>query len=152
MNVDDLYGAYRHHYVDDDSPFPDGRQMLQVPFVSQLQGYTATRPGAILFRERNSQIVPRSALDDPDEPGLGDGLEPHDLVLAPYPDSLDKSCRQSDKWGGLCYRHVSLVLLPNETGHRDVIAMEVDLRFVKGWVRKPTRYRKSYMWVRVHYR
>jgi len=31
----------------------------------------------------------------------------------------------------LCYKHVTLVLLPNPDGERDILAMEVDLRFTK---------------------
>ena len=31
----------------------------------------------------------------------------------------------------LCYKHVTLILLPNPDGERDVLAMKVDLRFTK---------------------
>ncbi len=32
----------------------------------------------------------------------------------------------------LCYKHVTLILLPNPDSDRDILAMEVDLRFTKG--------------------
>jgi hypothetical protein len=39
----------------------------------------------------------------------------------------------------LCYKHITLVLLPNPDGDRDVLAMEVDLQFTKGHKRNLKR-------------
>lgn len=39
----------------------------------------------------------------------------------------------------LCYKHVTLTLLPNPAGQRDLLAMEIDLRFTKGHKRNPKR-------------
>lgn len=40
----------------------------------------------------------------------------------------------------LRYKDVKLILLPNPDGIREVHAMEIDLRFTKGWQRKWKRY------------
>jgi hypothetical protein len=40
----------------------------------------------------------------------------------------------------LCYGDVTLLLLPNPDGIRDVLAMEVDVKHTKGHHKKPKRY------------
>ncbi|GME39976.1 hypothetical protein DM02DRAFT_395901 [Neofusicoccum parvum] len=35
----------------------------------------------------------------------------------------------------LCYKHVTLILIPKRDDKRDMLAMEIDLRFVKGYKR-----------------
>jgi hypothetical protein len=37
----------------------------------------------------------------------------------------------------LCYEDVTLVMLPNPEGKRDLLAMEVTLKYTEGWKRKP---------------
>lgn len=37
----------------------------------------------------------------------------------------------------LCYEDVTLLLLPNPGGKRDVLVMEVTLKYTKGWKKKP---------------
>ena len=39
----------------------------------------------------------------------------------------------------LCYKHITLILLPNPEGERDLLAMEIDLQFTKGHKRNPKR-------------
>lgn len=41
----------------------------------------------------------------------------------------------------LCYKHVTLILIPKRDGVRDMLAMEIDLRFVKGHKRNFKRYK-----------
>ena len=35
----------------------------------------------------------------------------------------------------LCYKHITLILLPNPDSDRDVLAMVIDLQFTKGYKR-----------------
>ena len=39
----------------------------------------------------------------------------------------------------LYYKHIKLVLLPNPAGERDILAVEIDLRFLKGHRRNAKR-------------
>lgn len=39
----------------------------------------------------------------------------------------------------LCYKDVTLVLLPNLRGIRDILAIEVNLQYTKGHYKKPKR-------------
>jgi len=50
MNVDDVYLVLHHHWVLDDSVFPDERQRLQLALLLLLSAYTATRPAALFTR------------------------------------------------------------------------------------------------------
>ena len=69
-------------------------------------------------------------------------------------DSGDESDEESDEDGTidnaepldpeeimqcLCYKHIQLILLRNPEGERDVLAVEIDLRFTKGHKRKSKR-------------
>jgi hypothetical protein len=113
MNVDDLYLVQHHHFALDTSVFADERQRIQLALVNLTSGYTGTRPGALVYVERNAKVLSQCAIG-PDEMEV----EPIDL------DIKELEC--------LCYKHITFVLLPNPSGVRDILAMEVDLRFTKG--------------------
>jgi hypothetical protein len=131
-NVDDIYLALHHHWVQDSSIFPDERQRLQLAFVIQVCAYTATRPGAVVYVERNAKVLTECAIGpDPEE-------EYDQGVQGPYGDAMDLDAEEVIEC--LCYKHVTLVLLPNPDGERDILAMEVDLRFTKGHKRNFKRY------------
>ncbi len=56
INVDDVYIALHHHWILDVSIFPDGRQRLQLTFLVLVCAYTASRPGALVYVERNIKV------------------------------------------------------------------------------------------------
>lgn len=37
----------------------------------------------------------------------------------------------------LCYEDITLLLLPNPHAKRDILVMEVTLKYTKGWKKKP---------------
>jgi hypothetical protein len=122
MNIDDVYLVLYHHWAVDTSRFPDERQRLQLAFIVLLCAYTASRPGALVYVKRNNEVLTECALgfDTAIEDGMD--LEPNEIIET------------------LCYKHVTLVLLPNPDGERDILAMEVDLQFTKGHKRNYKRY------------
>jgi hypothetical protein len=121
MNVDDVYLVQHHHWALDTSVFPDERQRLQLAFIILLCAYTASRPGALVYVKRNNQVLTRCALGSDNNIEDVMDLEPNEIIET------------------LCYKHVTLVLLPNPDGERDILAMEVDLRFTKGHKRNYKR-------------
>jgi hypothetical protein len=38
----------------------------------------------------------------------------------------------------LCYEDVTLLMLPNPEGSRDILSTEVSLKYTKGWKKKPS--------------
>lgn len=121
MNVDDLFLVLHHHWVLDTSVFPDERQRLQLALLLLLQAYTATRPGALVYKQTNRE-----------------NLKMHDIESESGGESRipDKTGLEWAEIKTLCYRDVTILLLPSPGG-RDVLAMEVTLRFTKGWQRRP---------------
>jgi hypothetical protein len=121
MNVDDLYVVQHHHFAFDTSVFADERQRIQQAFVNLFSGYTGTRPGAVVYVDKNVKVLVQCAIG-PEE------AEVHSMDL----DIKELEC--------LCYKHITLILLPNLGGVRDILAMEVDLRFTKGHKRTFKRH------------
>jgi hypothetical protein len=125
-NVDDVYLVLHHHWAFDTSIFPDERQRLQLAFVILICAYTATRPGAVVYVQRNAKVLTECAIG-PDPECY---QETQDNTMNLNPEEIFEC---------LCYKHVTLVLLPNPDGERDILAMEVDLRFTKGHKRNYKR-------------
>jgi len=50
MNVDDIFLILHHHWVLDTSIVPNERQRLQLALLLLLSAYTATRPGALVYK------------------------------------------------------------------------------------------------------
>lgn len=121
MNVDDLYIIQHHHFAFDTSVFADKRQRIQQAFVNLFSGYTGTRPSAVVYVDRNVKVLVQCAI----------GLEEAEA------DSIDLDIQKLEC---LCYKHITLILLPNPGGIRDILAIEVDLRFTKGHKRTFKRY------------
>lgn len=135
MNVDDVYLVQHHHWFLDTSIFPDERQRLQLAFLILLCAYTATRPGALVYVEKNVMVSTRCALGcDKDACDCDDEEEEH------IDDDAMEVDGEETNYECLRYKDITLVLLPNPNGERDILAMEVDLRFTKGHKRKFKRY------------
>jgi hypothetical protein len=113
MNMDDIFIVQHHHFVLDISVYADERQRIQQAFVNLSSGYTGTRPGAIVYIERNMKVLRHYAIS----------LEEMEV------DTVNLGFKELEC---LCYKHVTLVLLPNLAGIRDILAIEIDLRFTKG--------------------
>jgi hypothetical protein len=107
-----------HNYVLSTSVFPDERQRVQLDLITKLSAYTGARPGSVVYQERNCKVL-GSEDEDPDEED---------------PDAMDIDIEEIFEC--LCYKHVTLFLLRNPGGERDLLGMEVDLRFTKGHKRK----------------
>ncbi|KAJ5111419.1 hypothetical protein N7532_001954 [Penicillium argentinense] len=124
MNVDDLYIVLHHHWTKDKTPYPDGRQIIQLAFILLVSAYTASRPGALVYLERkektNIQHFFGNADDDDRPPEDEWDLRHEDLKT-------------------LCYGQINLILLPNPTGERDHLVMEIDLKHTKGHHSRPKR-------------
>lgn len=121
MNVDDVYLVLHHHWVLDTSVFPNERQRLQAALLFLLSGYTATRPAVLVYTttDRRKKREHYIGWENDDS----DNSDPMDLDLADI--------------RTLCYEDVTLVMLPNPEGKRDVLAMEVTLKYTKEWKKKP---------------
>ena len=113
MNVDDMYLVLHHHWAIDTTSYPDERQRLQLALLILLTSYTASRPGALVYNPSNNRL----------RPGADDGL------WAPETQEIVKA---------LCWQDITLVLLPNPSGTRDILAAEVNLRHTKGSDKNPS--------------
>jgi hypothetical protein len=127
MNVDDLFLIQHHHWVMDTSIFPDERQRLQLALLILLGAYTATRPAALVYKKRDKKKLREHYIgwesnvsDDEDESNTDDSMD------------LDFEDIKT-----LCYEDITLILLPNPKGKRDILAMEVTLKYHKGHKRNP---------------
>jgi hypothetical protein len=132
MNVDDVFLILHHHWVMDTATFPDGRQRLQVPFLILTSAYTATRPGALVYVPKNEKKDKGYYIgeDDEDEEEEEEEEEEDDTIDCDWDSKQAKT---------LCYRDVTLFLLPNPDGIRDLLAIEIDVKHAKGHQRKPKR-------------
>ena len=110
----------------DTATFPDSRQRLQVPFLILTSAYTATRPGALVYVAGNEKKNKEYCIGEDDE---DEGEEDH-------PMDCDWDNEQART---LCYDDVTLFLLPNPEGTRDLLAIEVDVKHTKRHQRKPKR-------------
>ncbi|KAM4067411.1 hypothetical protein HRG_001360 [Hirsutella rhossiliensis] len=122
MDVDDVYLVQHHHWVHDTSVFPDERQRIQLAFLILLQAYTATRPRVLAYKRLDTNAVNDHYFGCEDE-----------ATQVDYADEFDP---KEDDFKTICYRDVQLLLLKNPDGGRDLPAMEVTLRFTKGWERR----------------
>jgi hypothetical protein len=113
MNVDDLYIVLHHHWTKDKTPYPDGRQIIQLAFLLLVSAYTASRPGALVYVEKNEKTNVQHFFGNAD----------------------DDERTPEDEWDG----QISLILLPNPTGECDHLVMEIDLRHTKGHQFRPKR-------------
>jgi len=123
MNVDDVYLVQHHNWAQDTSIFPDERQRLQLSELILICAYTGSRPGALVYAKRNTKVVTECALGCDDN---SDGSEDDEDAMDLDPEEIEELVEC------LCYKHVTLVLLPNTKGGRDILAMEIELKFMKG--------------------
>ena len=137
INVDDVFLVLHHHWVMDTATFPNGRQRLQVAFLVLMIAYTASRPGALVYVARNEKKSRGYAIgeDDEDEDEDEDG---NDNRESGEEDSADHDW-DNEQAKTLCYGDVTLFLLPNPDGIRDLLGMEVDICHSKGYQRKSKR-------------
>lgn len=121
MNVDDVFLILHHHWVRDSSVFPDERQRLQLAFLLLLSAYTATRPGALVYSATDKKKQREHYIGW--ENDASDGGEEMDCT--------------AEQVNTICYEDVTLLLLPNPGANRDILVMEVTLKYTKGWKKKP---------------
>ena len=152
MNVDDIFRVLHHHWALDNSTFPDGRQILQLAFLILICAYTATRPGALVYVKRNVKVVTKCALENYNEDRDVETSESNDEDSSEDDgEDDDKDDREDKEFQDkmdvdldelvetLCYKHVTLILLRKPEAKRDLLAMEIDLRFTKGHKRNYKR-------------
>lgn len=125
MDVDDFYLLLHHHWVLDTSAFPEERQRVQLALLVLFQGGTATRPSALVY----------SAIDKAKLREHYIGWERDDVGTSA--DSMDIDIEGIQT---ICYEDVNLCLLPGPEGERDLLAMDVTLKYTKGWQLKPNPY------------
>lgn len=126
MDVDDVYLVLHHHWIHDTSVFPDERQRIQLALLIQLQAYTATRPRVLAYKKLNKRAINDHYFGDEDEDS--------------QPKYAEEWDSKEDDFKTICYRDVKLILLKNPDGGRDLPAMEVTLRYTKGWERRENPY------------
>ena len=88
-----------------------------------------------MYVEMNNKVSSKDAIETFEEKMLGDDDDEGD-------ESDEKDKDDATDYGKpldpeellqcLCYKHTKLVLLPNPEGERDILTMEIDLRFTKG--------------------
>ena len=160
MNVDDIYLVLHYHWAQDVTIYPDGRQRLQVSFLMLISAYTATRPGALVYVARNVKEYKSAPLGDEDDDGdedesseadeidnddnveVDDKDEDEDIEMDNKNENGERDDEMVKAFLGhldgkepvktICYEDVNLLLLPNPTGTRDLLALEIDLRYTKG--------------------
>lgn len=142
INVDDVYNALYHHWILDVLIFPDGRQHLQLVFLVLVCAYIASRPGALVYVERNIKVKKSTSLasDDNSDEMDADSWDEMNADEMEEDDNPTSPEEHVEALKTLCYEDVTLVLLPNSAGIRDILAMEVNLQYTKGHHRKPKRY------------
>jgi hypothetical protein len=124
MNVDDIYLVIHHHWVQDTSVFPDERQRLQLALLILLHAYTATRPAALVYKSIDRRKLKERYIGWEDESGSDADIN----------DEMDLEWEEIKT---LCYEDVTLLMLPNPEGKRDILVMEVKLKYTKGAKKKP---------------
>ncbi|EXU95174.1 DUF3435 domain protein [Metarhizium robertsii] len=123
MDVDDVYLVQHHHWVHDTSVFPDERQRIQLALLILLQAYTATRPQVLAYKKLSQKAINDHYFGNEDE----------DMESEEHAGKWDP---KEDDFKTITYGDVKLVLLKSAEGGRDILAMEVTLRFTKGWERR----------------
>jgi hypothetical protein len=127
MNVDDLYIVLHHHWTKDTTPYTDGRQIIQLAFLLLVSAYTASRPGALVYVEKNERTNIQHFF------GCVNDAEVTEADMMDQWDLRDEDLKT------LCYGQISLILLPNPGSIRDHLVMEIDLKHTKGHNKKPKR-------------
>jgi len=126
MNVDDVYLVLHHHWVLDISVFPDERQRLQLALLILFGAYTTSRPAALVYKPVDKKKLREHYIgwenDDSGDESKDDLDVNNDVDL--------------EDIKTLCYEDVTLLILPNPEGVRDILAMEVTLRHTKGEKKK----------------
>ena len=122
MDVDDVYLVQHHHWVHDTSVFPDERQRIQLAFLILLQAYTATRPRVLAYKKLSKAAIDDHYFDYKNEESETSQMDEYDP--------------KEDDFKTVCYKDIQLFLLKSPDGGRDLPAMEVTLRFTKGWERR----------------
>lgn len=139
MNVDDVYLILYHHWLLDIATFPDGRQRLQLDFLELILGGTASRPAALVYVRRNEIRVRGSCIwEDDSEEETEEAKDNYGYNKNDSSDRGDSDWEDEDD-KTLCYRDVTLLLLPNPGCIRDLLAMEIDLCHTKGHQKKQKR-------------
>lgn len=123
VNIDDVYLVLHHHWVHNTSIFPDERQRIQLALLIQLQAYTATRPRVLVYKPLSKAHIQDHYYGSETE------METEEKEYAPVWDP------EVDDFKTTSYRDIKLFLLRNPDGNRDLPAIEVTLRFTKGWER-----------------
>lgn len=123
MNVDDIYVILHHLWVLDVCVFPDEQQRIQLALLILFQAYTATRPRVLVYKPLNKKKIREHYLGWEEDMWQEEELDP-----------------EEDDFKTLTYRDINLFLLPNPEGDRDVLLMEVTLRYTKGYKKRPNPY------------
>ncbi|KAL6240238.1 hypothetical protein RBB50_012866 [Rhinocladiella similis] len=119
--IDEVFLILHHLSVLDTSVFPDERQRLQLAVLILLSAYTATRPCALVYT-------------------VTDRVKQREHYLGWENDDHDDNDEMDLDWEDiqtLCYEDVTLLMLPSPGGKRDLLAMEVTLKYTKGWKKRP---------------
>jgi hypothetical protein len=140
MNVDDVYLILYHLWAVDTATFRDGRQRLQIALLVLLTAYTATRPGALVYVRRSEKRIRGYCIGEDDEEE-GEIEEKEECEHSGNHGGDSDWDDESDK--ALSYGDITLLLLPNPDGIRDLLAMEVNVGHIKGHQDKPKRYAMS---------
>jgi hypothetical protein len=82
--------------------------------------------------KRNTKVLTECAI------GCDQESDNHQGTEASNGDAMDLDPEEVIE--SLCYKHITLILLPNPNGGRDILAMEADLQFIKGHKRNFKRY------------
>ena len=121
MNVDDVFLVLHHHWALDTSTFPDERQRLQLAFLVLLCAYTATRPGALVYVKRNVEVLAECPICEAEEKNVKCGDSDSELDNQNIRgDAMDLDHEEIIEC--LCYKHITLVLLPARHHHPLVMA------------------------------
>ncbi|KAK4196456.1 FluG domain-protein [Triangularia verruculosa] len=119
LRFDDVFRLLQTHWGSPEIKYPSERQRLNVALMQQLSFFTATRPATLTHKPLNP-----------------DRLATHYIGQEPSSPSLSQS-EQREFFKTLTYRDVSLFTLPNPLGPKDLITMQITLRYTKGWAKNP---------------
>jgi len=123
LNVDDIYLILHHHWVHDQSIFPDERQRIQLAEMILIQTYTATRPRVLAYVPTKKERIASHYVGQNEDVNFSTEWDP-----------------EEDDFRTVSYRDVNLFLLPNPESPKDLLVMEITLRFTKGWNQRPIPY------------
>ncbi|KAI9776368.1 MAG: hypothetical protein M1816_005335, partial [Peltula sp. TS41687] len=106
-----------------------GDKRLQIALLILISAYTATRPGALVYVARNNKEqrryrISEDSADDDENESVNDDND---------------NMMDGEEVKTLCYEDVALITLPNPTGIRDILAMEINIQYTKGHQKNPRR-------------